>query len=589
MSSANLPSSLSIPEHGNDTQEIDDPDLVAKQLQDAAFEPAGQNKFEKRREAIYEDKEYVVATAEINESSGELEISARDHVGVTSLTPNSSLEIEPKIDWDQVFNVFLKVHKYDRAFKYHGIPIENFLADDKDLSDIYIIVAANYLQSLQPILRNGLIRSFESKRIDAVDAHGKIDIQKSIWNYKSGTPKQHFITKEPKYDIPVNSLIHLAGKYLLYLFQSNSTQEVHQGYYSIFSEVKDKVEYLESKDISSRLSDLNKYRHITIGMLPSQRAYYQDAIEISKTILSSATGRPLKGGEEHLTMDYLINMDQLFQEYSQIVLEEQLEEIRKSAIDTDWDADIKDEPSFRPFKDINTSIEPDHVVLKDSEIVSILDTKYYSSGVDPTRNSNNRNQMYKYSSILDVDEMAFICPASDPQERTIEPSGRTIRVISPGEFTTQAYEQCVRDYLEETLDVSTEISILYKEYENGIVCKNEFENISLEAALSSEELSTPLDFNFVRDVQKNAANISSTISSYEHVKRKFGWNNKVYSMIKKAVDEKPNWTNTVIPILFTRDKEDDLEEHLHIRYVECVEGAPKQTNHKCIRLDEEWG
>ena len=61
----------------------------------------------------------------------------------------------------------------------HGIPIEDFLSDDIDLEDIFVVVAANYLNSLQPLYRYGFLREFQTKHVDAVDSRGRIDIEKS--------------------------------------------------------------------------------------------------------------------------------------------------------------------------------------------------------------------------------------------------------------------------------------------------------------------------------------------------------------------------------------------------------------------------
>lgn len=579
MSSANLPSTLSISEHGIRTQKIDDPDLVAKQLQEAAFELIGPNKFEKRRQSRYDDDNPIVATVEIDEGANEVEISARDHVGVTPLTPSSSLEIQPKIDWDQVFNVFLEVHRYERTFDYHGVPITNFLADSKDLEDIYLIVAANYLRNLQPILRHGLIRSFRSRRIDAVDAHGRIDIKKSIWNYKSGIPKQHFITKEPDYNIPANRLIHAAGKYLLTLFRHNAPSDAHRGYYSIFSDVRDKVEYLESRGISSELSDIEEYRRITVGMLPPQRGYYGEAIRISKTILLSATGRPLTGGEEQLTMDYLINMDSLFQDYSQIVLERQAKKITDQSLDEDLNIEIKDGPSYAPFEDIRTNIEPDHIVCKNGEFVAVLDTKYYSDGRDPTRNLENRKQMYRYSTILGIDEMTFICPSTKAQSRTIRPSGKQINVISPEKFSTDRYEICIMEYLEEILDISTLETQLYQDVQEGQICMDDTEGPSLQELLAKDEFSAPFGLPFYRAVQNHVAEECSSVPSPDHVTRIYGeLSNQVYSRIKEKVDQRPEWADLVVPVFCEVETDEGIEERVQFHYIGVKDGRIEQLD-----------
>ncbi|MDJ1430554.1 hypothetical protein [Halostagnicola sp. A-GB9-2] len=588
MSSANLPSTLSISEHGSYTHEVEDPDLVAKQLEEAAFESTGPNTFEKRRQSRFDEDNPVVATATIDESSSEVEIEARDHVGITPLTPSSSLEIEPKIDWEQVSNVFFKVRRYKRTFDYHGVPIENFLAEDKDLNDIYLIVAANYIRNLEPIFRRGLIRSFESRRVDAVDAHGRIDIKRSIWNYKSGTPKQHFITKETDYNIPVNSLLHAAGKYLLTLFRQNAPADVHQGYYSIFSDLRDKVEELEERNISSKESEIETYRGITVGMLPPQRGYYGEAIEISKTILSSAMGRPLSGGDEQLTMDYLINMNSLFEDYSQLVLEEQAAKITEQSLDEELDIEILDKPSYSPFNNIRTNIEPDHILQKNGENIAILDTKYYSDGRDPTRNLANRKQMYRYSAVLGIDVMTFICPETKPQSRKIDPSGKVINVISPVDFSTEQYEICVKEYLEEALGASTLQTELAREVQNGRLAMSGLNDTSLSDILENDTFSHPLSGIYYRDVQEYVADTGVSVPSYSYVQRRIGeLTNPVYKQIKKQSNANSEWADVVLPIFSTIETDDGEEDCLRFYHLEVVSGEIKQIESETIGI-EKW-
>ncbi|WP_135855236.1 5-methylcytosine restriction system specificity protein McrC [Halorussus salinus] len=589
MSSVNLPSTLSVDEHGSHTQQIDNPDLVASQLQEAAFQPdpVQENVFRKKKRTKYDEKDYLIAKAEIDNRNSELEITARDHVGVTPLTPSSSLEIKPKIDWNEVFNVFLEVHRYKRTFNYQGVPIENFLNDDKDLTDVYLIVAANYIESLKPIFRQGVIRTFDSQRVDAVDAHGRIDIKRSIWNYKSGTPKQHFVTKEPNYNIPVNSLIHLAGKYLLALFRRYEPNNPHQGYYSIFSEVQEKVRYLEERDISSSSSDIREYSQITVGSLPPQRAYYQRAIEISKTILSSAIGEPMTGGEKHLTMDYLINMDSLFQEYSQIVLERQIDKISSELTD-ESDIEIRNEEKTSPYSDIDTHIRPDHLLVKDNDIISILDTKYYSGGVNPVRNLENRNQMYRYSTILNVDEMVFLCPETKPVEHKITPSGKVMKVVSPTDFTTENYEASIREYLEDTFNLSTIEKELFEKIEQGHICGIGAPNRAPSEILSMPELSLPINKSFLREIQKDFIKIDDSLPKFAYIRRKYGFRNPFYQNIRDAIDSPPDWANLIIPLKLEVQNDGELENHLHIQYVAKSENSIDKIDQKCIPIPAKW-
>ena len=143
--------------------------------------------------------------------------------------------------------MFLAVQEKTTKLDYHGIPIREFLADDLGIEDVFIIVAANYLNSLQPLFQHGFVRRLETKRVEAIQASGRIDIERSLRNNQlsKGVPKQHFIQREVNYNVTVNSLVYRAGVELLRLFQLYSQDYLHSGYFRVFSQLEDALRRME--------------------------------------------------------------------------------------------------------------------------------------------------------------------------------------------------------------------------------------------------------------------------------------------------------------------------------------------------------
>src|SRR5699024_8182056 len=142
--------------------------------------------------------------------------------------------IEPKIDWNHLFDMLLAVHGRKRSVEYHGIPLSQFRTQDVDLEDVFLILAINYLNGIEDIHRRGFIRRLETRRADLEQPRGVIDIEQSLVNQAEGRTQQHCLLKEVNYDNSANSLLHYAGTHLLRLFQEYESKYDHQAYYHIF-------------------------------------------------------------------------------------------------------------------------------------------------------------------------------------------------------------------------------------------------------------------------------------------------------------------------------------------------------------------
>ncbi|KZN22666.1 hypothetical protein A4G99_19645 [Haladaptatus sp. R4] len=465
------------------------PKDIAKQLERAAFKPGdSKNTYIKHQESALDSSKISVVEVKLEED--QLVISVGNAVGIINLTPNSKLQINPKIGWNHILKMFLAVQEKTRTFDYHGIPIREFLADDLGIEDVFIIVAANYLNSLQSLFQNGFVRRLETKRVEAIQASGRIDIERSLRNNQlsNGVPKQHFIQREVNYNVTVNSLVYRAGIELLRLFQLYSQDYLHSGYFRVFSQLEDALRRMEKYGIVDDQITPRQAAELSIGDLHPQRHYYRDAIQVSKTILSSTIGEPLDEGREELTMDYILSMDTLFEKYSQSVLESKIKELSDDPRYPELD-DIEVNPeSLSLFSDTNQyRVDPDHVIRQDSEPIAIIDSKYYAMSHSPLKDTYARSRLLGYGYRLEVNELAFLCPLNSDEEHPFEGREGNLRVIAPSEFSTDLFEERVRSYLHEIFDISAN-DILIDELEKRIVCHPKVDDNSIDVLLSSEFL-----------------------------------------------------------------------------------------------------
>src|SRR6056297_2892897 len=431
------------------------PSSIGDQLRRASFTQQSPGVFTKSQAALDGEQEYEVVTVTVDGDENEvLHVEATDIIGVVSLTPSSKVQVDPKIDWEHIFDMLLAVYDQNRSIEYHGIPLQDFLSDDIHLDDVFVVLAINYLDGLETIHRQGYIRDLVIRRLDSLDGRGEIDVEQTLMNHARGTLEPHWIRNETEYDNAANSLLHYAGKTLLRLFRQNASKYDHPGYDRIFSEVHREVERLEGMGVDSGLGRIDEYRRITLGDLPKQRQYYRKAFDVAKAVLSSSLGQQLKDGPRELVVDYVLNMESLFEQYSQVVIERELSYI-KSYDHFDSVANVKpaSSPSVNPFEGENQIYhEPDHALQEGEETIAVLDSKYYAEGHDPVKESPSRSRLFSYAYLLHSDRLAFLCPLLEPKRRRITQTGAELEIVSSeSDFELDAYDDVVHDYLYEVL------------------------------------------------------------------------------------------------------------------------------------------
>lgn len=473
------------------SETIDDPPSnIREQLIAAEFEKKSSDVFVKRRQPYSGSSEKKVVEVRIENDS--IELSAESIVGVVNLTPSARIQIDPKIGWSEILKMFLKVQERNRSIEYQGVPIREFLGDELEIKDIFVVIAVNYLNSLEPVRREGLVREFKKRRYDAVSGRGRLDIQQSLLN-RSNPDKnnlQRFVEKQVDYDIPVHRLLHRAGVELLRLFRLYSSDYSHEGFYQIFENVEDQVRMFERLGIESNSISIESYREVSVHDLPPTRHYYAEALETAKMIISSSTGEPMAVGEQDLTMDYILNMDDLFEKYTQLVLEEQLADLKaRENFKGDESLEVTSSTTIPIFEgDTNFNYQPDHVIRRADGPAAVLDSKYYSRDKNPVRDNYARSRMFSYAFFLEVEKMAYLSPSGGSSSYSIAGKEGKLDIVSPEQFTIASYTNEIENYLTSLFSGQLETIPVLENLREGILLIDDIEIESLEDIRLEKEL-----------------------------------------------------------------------------------------------------
>ncbi|MCD2204527.1 5-methylcytosine restriction system specificity protein McrC [Halobacterium sp. KA-6] len=547
------PGTFSVPEHGEIRIE-GCPSTIADQLRRASFEQEADNIFVKTQASLDDrDMEYRVVRVRLD--GPVMHVTARDNVGIISLTPRSNLRIEPKIDWDNIFDMLLAVHGRKRSVEYHGIPLDEFRTEDVDLEDVFLILGINYLNGLEDIHRNGFVRRLETRRADLEHPRGVIDIGQSLVNQAEGRATQHCLLKEVNYDNAANSLLHYAGTHLLRLFQQHEEKYDHQAYYHIFSQIHEEVRHLEQLGVTSGRRRIPEYQRFSFQDLPKQRHYYQQAIEVSKALVASSLGTPATQGDRQLVVDYVLNMESLFEQYSQVVIERELENVKAydhlGALD---DVNSVRSPSVSPFEGENEVYhQPDHAVEEGNETLAVLDSKYYAEGHDPVKDSSSRSRLFSYAYLLHTDRLAFLCPLLEPKRRRVKQTDAALEIVSPpGDFSLDTYDRVVQEYLHDVLVEDTQELDAFRAVANNQLC---LDGVTESELSEATEMSGPFTFRDARDfslrVLKAAADEHSwDVRNRYDLEQDGDWTRE---QIETRCESRYEHTTTCIPVFCRSD------------------------------------
>lgn len=558
---------FTVPERGEILIE-DCPSSITDQLRRASFTQESPGVFTKSQQALESDRDYDVVKVTVD--GDELRVAATDIIGIVSLTPSSKVQVDPKIDWEYIFDMLLAVYDQNRSIEYHGLPLQDFLSDDIDLDDVFVVLAINYLDGLETIHRHGFIRDLIIRRLDSLDGRGEIDVEQTLLNHVRGTIEPHWIRNETEYNNAANSLLHYAGKTLLRLFQQKSTENDHPAYDRIFSEIHREVARLEGLGVDSELERMDEYRRLSLGDLPKQRRYYRKAFDVSKAIMSSSLGQQLKDGPRELVVDYVLNMESLFEQYSQVVIERQLDSVKSyDHLNELDDVTPVRSPSVNPFDDEEKiRHQPDHAIQEGDETIAVLDSKYYAEGHDPVKESPSRSRLFSYAYLLHADHLGFLCPLLPPKRRTVTQTGAELSVISPFEgFSLEEYGYAVHEYLYDVLVREYPELEAFRAVAENRLCLDGVDEGDL---VRSRAMSGPFAFKDARDfslrvIKAAADEYSYTVRNRYDLEQEGEWTR---DQIEAKCGQYYKHTTTCVPVF----RREDGVEQIDLYFIENGSG-----------------
>jgi len=423
--------------------------VVERGLERAGFEPpSGDGEtWIKRRPRVGEDG-LVVARATVGD--GRLRVEPESVVGVVSLLPGTTLEVEPKVGWEPLVEMVLTVYGLDRAESYFGVPLATVLSDEIDTGRLVALLAINYVRGVRTVRREGLVRDIGFERRAGFEGGGSVDMAATL-RERSRDPRPVWIDTDVRYDVPVNAAIHRAGRVLLGLLQRGSRDD-HPAIATLQSLVDRAVRRLEDDGVDSSAREIDAYGRLSVADLPRQRHYYRRVLRVSRSVL---TGSLLGGGAEDLLVDYAFRTERLFQQYTQRVIETELDALR--AVDELGvldDVTCESEPTLHPFADETTfGHEPDHLLVAD-EPIAVLDSKYYATGENPLADGDARSRLFAYAHLTGVDHTALLTPGYHAEAYSFRDVSGSVEVVSPGgdgSFACDDYETAVGEYLRRVL------------------------------------------------------------------------------------------------------------------------------------------
>jgi hypothetical protein len=457
-----------------------DPESVADELTAANFEREG-TQFVKRRgrlrrgqaESDSEDETKGLQVLSVRVVEDTLHIEPSDVVGVVRLLPGMSVQIEPKVDWEDVVRMLLTVYDIDRTQSQYGVPLEELTSGGIEASRIVAILAINYVHGLRIINRQGFIRGLEIRRRDGFEGIGSIDMSQTLLNRARGNPEPTWVETHVEYSNVVNEAIHMAGKLLLRLLQQDHEERAHPRQNALFSMVYSELERMDELDIQSSQRRLASYRRVSLGDLPRQRHYYRRALHTARSVLASALLGRAGSGPEELLVDYALSMNSLFEDYTQRVLKRSLAGLDElDHLGHLEGVDCEAEPSIYPF-DGNTDAVyyPDHLLVDGDETLAVLDSKYYQAGKNPAFGTGSRSRMFSYAYLTSTDRMAFLCPLYHRDSLDVNRPGAAVDIVSPdGAFSCEAYESLLQEYLLEVLAESYPELQAFEAVAEGMLC-----------------------------------------------------------------------------------------------------------------------
>jgi 5-methylcytosine-specific restriction enzyme subunit McrC len=244
-------------------------------------------------------------------------LSAGPYIGLIPLTPQVSIDVRPKLP---VSNLARVLDAARRSLTSITGADRLYLANDLASSSVLEFLAANLLDSLRPIIAKGLHKEYVRCAEMTSHPRGRIELAGTLRAWSRGqfhkVQAQRF---EQTSDIAVNRLIKAALQFVLRRIRPDS-----QGSRALIRRAN--TAYFELPGIIGNLRpsdyEASKATHRK-SSLPATRSYYYRPLEIALLILSNRGVALQEHGNDVLLETFIINFEELFEEYLRRVLQQQ--------------------------------------------------------------------------------------------------------------------------------------------------------------------------------------------------------------------------------------------------------------------------
>ncbi len=345
---------------------------------------------------------------------GHKNVRAKQYVGVLQID-GLTIEILPKVDrstsqkqqWQEALIEMLRV---TRKLKVQQVGQAQVNKQSVHLLDIYF---EWYLNELELLIRQGLIRQYYRKQSNRPVLKGKLLFSKHIST--NVVHRERFYTEHQTYDY--DHLIHQ----VLYSALEIVTQ-LSKGSYL----------YGQSKTVALDFPDTQKIivNERTFNKIPSSRKTkpYATAIEIARLIILNYAPNVTKGNENMLAL--LFDMNALWEGYITLKLKKAANEFGIRVLGQDgktfWNS---------------RKIRPDIVIQKEGKTVCIIDTKWkLPSNKKPSM--DDLRQMYVYNEYWSCRKSILLYPAAS-NSKTHEGKFKAISNEIAPEYTDRS-ECCLQ-------------------------------------------------------------------------------------------------------------------------------------------------
>ena len=407
----------------------------------------------------------MVARAIIEDDG--LRVAPESVVGAVSLLPGTTLEIEPKIGWEPLVEMMLTVYGLDRTESYFGVPLSALLSETGDISRLVALLAINYVRGVRTVRREGLVRDIGFERRTGFEGGGSVDMAATL-REQTRDPRPVWIDTDVGHDVPVNAAIHRAGRVLLGLLQRGSRDD-HSALPTLQSLVDRAVRRLEDDGVDTSPREIDTYSRLSVADLPRQRRYYRRVLRVSRSVLSESL---LGGGTDDLLVEYAFRTERLFQQYTQRVIQRELDTLRAAdELGVLDGVTCESEPTLHPFVgETAFRHEPDHLLVDDrvdsgtsdpgasdpgtGDPLAVLDSKYYAAGKNPLADGSARSRLFAYAHLTGVDHTALLTPGYRPERYEFRDTSGGVEIVAPDtdeSFSCEEYETALREYLRRAL------------------------------------------------------------------------------------------------------------------------------------------